>query len=87
MALGTSPSTPEVLSTSPEAAYRLGQQVADRLSPRDSCLPVVVRENPVSYERIAELRQFQIDLGLGKPGQSCVAGGQRVRTLGTLNLS
>ena len=63
-ALGTSPSTTEVLSTSPESHFRLSQQSGgqERLQMGDNCLPVVVRENQMFYERLVELRQFQLEM-------------------------
>jgi hypothetical protein len=54
----------------------------------DGCLPVVVRENPLFYQRLVELRQFQLDMGLlthsvtQREKRTTTAQGQRVRALG-----
>jgi hypothetical protein len=99
-ALGTSPSTTEVLSTSPESHFRSSQQSGgqERLQMGDNCLPVVVRENPMFFERLVELRQFQLEMNEKRPNnnnnnsnnnnnvtqqqQQQQEAGQRVRTLG-----
>ena len=88
--LGASPSTTEVLSTSPESPYRLTQpagsgQGLDRLQQSaDAGLPVVVRENPMFYERLVELRQFQIDMAVTQQfvKEKKTTSGQRVRMSG-----
>jgi hypothetical protein len=86
---GLGSSTPEVLSTSPESPYRLTQQGQEMGG--DGCLPVVVRENPLFYQRLVELRQFQLDMGLvthlvtqqrEKRTTTMTQQGQRVRALG-----
>jgi hypothetical protein len=81
---GLGSSTPEVLSTSPESPYRLTQQGQEM---GDSCLPVVVRENPLFYQRLVELHQFQLDMGVTqlltqKEKRTTTTQGQRVRALG-----
>jgi len=99
-ALGTSPSTTEVLSTSPESHFRPSQQSGgqERLQMGDNCLPVVVRENPMFYERLVELRHFQLEMNEKRlnnnnnnnsnknnnvtPHKQQAEAGQRVRTLG-----
>jgi hypothetical protein len=44
----------------------------------------VVRENPLFHERIAELRQFQVEMGVAVEATLAKRGrGQRVRALGT----
>jgi hypothetical protein len=81
---GLGSSTPEVLSTSPESPYRLTQQGQEMGG--DGCLPVVVRENPLFYQRLVELRQFQLDMGLlthlVTQREKRTTQGQRVRALG-----
>ena len=82
---GLGSSTPEVLSTSPESPYRLTQQGQEMGG--DGCLPVVVRENPLFYQRLVELRQFQLDMGLvthlvTQREKRTTTQGQRVRALG-----
>jgi hypothetical protein len=83
---GLGSSTPEVLSTSPESPYRLTQQGQEMGG--DGCLPVVVRENPLFYQRLVELHQFQLDMGVTqlltqqREKRTTTTQGQRVRALG-----
>lgn len=78
LARATSPSTPEVLSTSPDNAApppaftpRL-PSAADAADDVDGLLPIVVRENPLFETRQGELRHRDMNPG------------RRVRTLGEL---
>ena len=85
--LGTSPSTPEVLSTSPESPYKptgSGQGLDRVQQSADVGLPVVVRENPMFYETLVELRQFQIEMAVSQQflKEKKTRKGQRVRTSG-----
>jgi len=77
--LGTSPSTPEVLSTSPESHFRVPSMAPfDKVIISDANVSIVVRENPLFCVSENSTQVEQRPATIKRQGLS----GQRVRALG-----